>query len=330
MSNLLKDLLPDAPREKSILVAAAEAGLADTLRDHVSQGANPDMAVRLTASSFAATTPYPPDACAWVTDELAIALGLRRGGHAAQPAAGSDPAGQQWMPTQAVSGPRQDSGSPVAPPARGSWPEAGQGYPRQAPAPTAAAGYPPAPQTFGQQDFPQPQTFGQQDFPQPQTFGQQQAFSPPQDFAQQQGFSPVQDFPQASAFPQAPGFAQGPGPAAPAAPGFAQAPGFAAAPDPRFASAMTGYRGPKNNSLATAALICGVAQFIAWFIFLIPGFIAAALALIFGLVSMKQIRQTGESGRGLAVTGTILGALGLVGGIALIMVVVIGALHAQT
>jgi hypothetical protein len=28
MSNLLKDLLPDAPRETSVLVAAAEAGLA--------------------------------------------------------------------------------------------------------------------------------------------------------------------------------------------------------------------------------------------------------------------------------------------------------------
>ena len=38
MSNLLKDLLPDAPREKNLLVAAAEAGLADTLRDHVAQG----------------------------------------------------------------------------------------------------------------------------------------------------------------------------------------------------------------------------------------------------------------------------------------------------
>src|SRR5689334_135226 len=35
MSNLLKDLLPDAPREKSILVAAAEAGLANNLRQHV-------------------------------------------------------------------------------------------------------------------------------------------------------------------------------------------------------------------------------------------------------------------------------------------------------
>ncbi len=39
MSNLLKDLLPDAPKETSVLVAAAEAGLAQTLLDHVGQGA---------------------------------------------------------------------------------------------------------------------------------------------------------------------------------------------------------------------------------------------------------------------------------------------------
>src|SRR3974377_2614841 len=38
MANLLKDLLPDAPREGSILVAAAEAGVADNLRDRISQG----------------------------------------------------------------------------------------------------------------------------------------------------------------------------------------------------------------------------------------------------------------------------------------------------
>src|SRR5215472_5339027 len=76
MSNLLKDLLPDAPREKSLLVAAAEAGLADTLREHVAQGMDPSTAIRLAASSFAATTPFTPDACSWVTGEIAGALGI--------------------------------------------------------------------------------------------------------------------------------------------------------------------------------------------------------------------------------------------------------------
>src|SRR5260221_9391997 len=80
MSNLLKDLLPDAPREKSILVAAAEAGLANTLRQHVDQGMDPNTAIRLTASSFSSTTPFTPEACTWVTNEIATALGLRHSG----------------------------------------------------------------------------------------------------------------------------------------------------------------------------------------------------------------------------------------------------------
>src|SRR5260221_1167531 len=80
MSNLEKDLLPDAPREKSILVAAAEAGLANTLRQHVDQGMDPNTAIRLTASSFSSTTPFTPEACMWVTNEIATALGLRHSG----------------------------------------------------------------------------------------------------------------------------------------------------------------------------------------------------------------------------------------------------------
>ena len=54
MSNLLKDLLPDAPRETSVLVATAEAGLAQILLDHVSQGMDAATAASLAASVFAA------------------------------------------------------------------------------------------------------------------------------------------------------------------------------------------------------------------------------------------------------------------------------------
>src|ERR1022692_541146 len=103
MSNLLKDLLPDAPREKSILVAAAEAGLANTLRQHVDQGMDPNTAIRLTASSFSSTTPFTPEACSWVTGEIATALGMSHspdaGGSGGTPP-GFDPIGQQGMPTQ--------------------------------------------------------------------------------------------------------------------------------------------------------------------------------------------------------------------------------------
>src|SRR5271166_5489136 len=89
MSNLLKDLLPDAPREKSILVAAAEAGMANTLRDHVAQGMDPSTAIRLTASSFSSTTPFTPEACNWVAGEMAVALGISQPGEAGGGAAGA-------------------------------------------------------------------------------------------------------------------------------------------------------------------------------------------------------------------------------------------------
>ena len=76
MSNLLKDLLPDAPRETSVLVAAAEAGLAQILLDHVCQGMDAATAASLAASAFAARTPFTPEACDWAVAELSVALGI--------------------------------------------------------------------------------------------------------------------------------------------------------------------------------------------------------------------------------------------------------------
>src|ERR1022692_3634633 len=69
LSNLLKDLLPDAPRVAKILVAAAEEHVGDVLLDHVSQGMDTATASRLAASSFASATMFIPDACSWVVSE---------------------------------------------------------------------------------------------------------------------------------------------------------------------------------------------------------------------------------------------------------------------
>ena len=119
VSNLLKDYLPDAPREKGILVAAAEAGLAGTLRDHVSTGMDPATAIRLTASSFAANTVFQVDACEWVTRELAVALELIRGDSAvsldATPAGpvASPPAQVSPAPAQVSPAPAQVSPAPA-------------------------------------------------------------------------------------------------------------------------------------------------------------------------------------------------------------------------
>jgi len=83
MANLLKDLLPDAPREVSILVAAAEAGVVSNLQDHISQGMDAGTASTVVAGSFAARTPFRPEACSWAVSEMAVALGLDPGGRGA-------------------------------------------------------------------------------------------------------------------------------------------------------------------------------------------------------------------------------------------------------
>lgn len=76
LANLLSDLLPDSPRIAKILVAAAQDQIANELREHTSVGMDTRTASRLAASSFADATMFAPEACAWVVDEFARALGL--------------------------------------------------------------------------------------------------------------------------------------------------------------------------------------------------------------------------------------------------------------
>jgi hypothetical protein len=79
LASLLADSLPAAPGAIRILVAAAEDGVADGLRDHVKQGLTVDAAARLAASSFARTSMFPPDVCTWVAGAFAAAAGLHTG-----------------------------------------------------------------------------------------------------------------------------------------------------------------------------------------------------------------------------------------------------------
>ena len=58
-----------------------------------------------------------------------------------------------------------------------------------------------------------------------------------------------------------------------------------------------------TNSLAIAALCCGVGQCLA-------GPLASIPAIILGTMSIKQIRETGEEGHGMAVAGLVLGIVG--------------------
>jgi uncharacterized protein DUF4190 len=302
MSNLLKDLLPDAPREKNLLIAAAEAGLADTLNEHVALGMDASTAIQLTASSFSQRTPLTPDACSWVTGEIAVAMGISERnemdagarsqdrGSAGVPGSSED-RGRSWEQPGASllhDGVRSPSGGQsgtlgsVPPDAAGEGPGSAVISPGQA----AASSYPPEPAA----ECPGGQAAGyQQAAPgYPATAGyspEAPGYLPPT------AYSPAQN-------PQA----YGPGVAA----GMPAMPGYQPIPQPGIAR--------RTNTLAVTSLVLGMVQLVGWIIFLLPGLLAAILAIVLGFVSMKQMSRSGETGRGLAVTGVVLGfvAIGVV------------------
>lgn len=81
---------------------------------------------------------------------------------------------------------------------------------------------------------------------------------------------------------------------------------------------------PKTNGTAIASLVCGLAQFPLWLL-LVPGFISATVALILGLVALRQLRRRPEAGGDYAIAGMILGVLGVALGIAAVVALVIVA-----
>ena len=100
--------------------------------------------------------------------------------------------------------------------------------------------------------------------------------------------------------PGAPGWGAPP----PGAPGWgAPPPGYAPMP----------YPGRPTNQLAIAALVCGCAQLFFWVFTGIP-------AVILGHIARRQIRETGENGDGMALTGLILGYVGI--GLSVILAVI--------
>lgn len=76
MGGLLRSALPGAPREASVLVAAAEAGVPWNLQSSLAQGMELTAASRLAAGSLADRTALTPDACTWAVAALAAALGM--------------------------------------------------------------------------------------------------------------------------------------------------------------------------------------------------------------------------------------------------------------
>ena len=91
-----------------------------------------------------------------------------------------------------------------------------------------------------------------------------------------------------------PGYA--PGPAYGLAPGYGPAPAY-----PPYC--YGGYPPPqRTNGLAIASMVLGI-LWLYW--------IGSVLALVFGYIARRQIRERGESGAGMAMAGIVLGWIGV-------------------
>lgn len=78
LGNIVTDLLPDASLERSLLVAAAEAGVATKLTQHVEQEHLPvDTAISMVARALSESRAIDPAASSWVATEYAQALGYQ-------------------------------------------------------------------------------------------------------------------------------------------------------------------------------------------------------------------------------------------------------------
>jgi hypothetical protein len=120
LGNLVADLLPDLPRERSLLVTGAEADVAAEMRQHVEdQHIDPDTAVQLVARTLSERRAIDPAAGLWVAAEYAQALGYQ-----VQPRTPAVPSGP---PPASPAAPAANAMPPAAQvPAQPSWPQAGQ------------------------------------------------------------------------------------------------------------------------------------------------------------------------------------------------------------
>jgi hypothetical protein len=78
-----------------------------------------------------------------------------------------------------------------------------------------------------------------------------------------------------------------------------------------------------SNRVAVAALVCGIGQFVLGLL-LVGNILLAVPAIICGAIALKQTRLRGERGRSMAITGLVLGILGVVYFAAVLIVIVLG------
>ncbi len=68
------------------------------------------------------------------------------------------------------------------------------------------------------------------------------------------------------------------------------------------------YQPPRTNGKSIAAMVLGIVSIVLPYI----GFIIGILAIIFSAISLKEIKRTGEQGRGMAIAGLVCGIVGTV------------------
>ena len=132
------------------------------------------------------------------------------------------------------------------------------------------------------------------------------AYTPPPAYAGPPAYTPpVAPEPPYAAAPPAAGSYPPPYQAAPyaAPPAYGAPTSSYGAPAPGYGY---GYAQPRTNVLAVISMIASIVGFI-W---ILP-FIGSLAGVIMGHISLKQIAQTGERGRGMALAGVIVGWVGL-------------------
>jgi hypothetical protein len=75
LGNLLKDHIPDHPREINVLQAAAQSGAAAAVDDRIRSGMQPAAAIRMTAAELSNSLAIDSTAAEWGVAEFAQALG---------------------------------------------------------------------------------------------------------------------------------------------------------------------------------------------------------------------------------------------------------------
>jgi hypothetical protein len=121
LRNLVADLLPDLPRERSLLVSAAEAGIATEITQYVEeQHIDAETAVQLVARALSERTMIDATASMWVATEFAQALG-----YAARPFGGAPARGTPVPPPPGIPGLPVPPGPPPAIPSLPQPPLAG-------------------------------------------------------------------------------------------------------------------------------------------------------------------------------------------------------------